>query len=257
MTDYGKYGTYTYITDHAVFDGFTIMPPKSERFEMRVDEEILERVDNWRSEQPGVPSRAEAMRRLVEVGLEAERPTGTIHLSDGEKLILLALKDLFQHAKVDSDTDLEFISQVIYGGHYWAPRWKLTGVFHNHADDLGNVKFVVDVLDMWSFIESAHKKLTAKDKARLEAEADSMGKHVKFRGFDGNNEADYLSIARFFIQDMGRFAQFKRHELNSHMPTVAAYRRMLSVFEPIRQHLLGTELSVDQLIEILQAWRRA
>ena len=45
------------------------MAPKSERFEMRMDEDILTRVDKWRADQVDVPSRAEAMRRLIELGL--------------------------------------------------------------------------------------------------------------------------------------------------------------------------------------------
>jgi uncharacterized protein YfbU (UPF0304 family) len=232
------------------------MAPKSERFEMRVDEDILARVDAWRSDQQGVPSRAEAMRRLVELGLEVDKPTGTIHLSDGEKLILLALKDLFKQANLHpGETDLDFISEVIIGGHYWAPRWKMSGVFHDHRDDLKSVRFVVDVLDMFSFVESATKQLSKRDKARVEGEAEPMGRHVKFRGFDGNNEADLLSIAHFFIHKMNRFTEFREHELNSHMPTVAAYKRMLKVFLPIRHDLSGTGLSVDQLIAILRAWR--
>jgi hypothetical protein len=34
-------------------------------FQMRVSNEFLERVDEWRVRQPGVPSRAEAIRRLT------------------------------------------------------------------------------------------------------------------------------------------------------------------------------------------------
>jgi uncharacterized protein YfbU (UPF0304 family) len=76
---------------------------------------------------------------------------------------------------------------------------------------------------------------------------------VKFIGFDGNNESELMGIARFLIDDMERFTSFKGRELNSHMPTRSMYRRMLSVFEPIRKTLVGVELSADQLITILNA----
>ncbi len=46
------------------------MAPKTERFEMRMDPETLARVDEWRRKQPDLPSRAEAMRRLVDLGLK-------------------------------------------------------------------------------------------------------------------------------------------------------------------------------------------
>lgn len=37
---------------------------------MRLDPETLARVDEWRRQQPDLPSRAEAFRRLVELGLQ-------------------------------------------------------------------------------------------------------------------------------------------------------------------------------------------
>ena len=49
-------------------------PLKSERFELRLDEEGLARIDEWRRRQPDVPARAEAMRRLMEVGLARSSP---------------------------------------------------------------------------------------------------------------------------------------------------------------------------------------
>lgn len=42
-----------------------------ERFELRLSPECIEAIDKWRAEQADVPSRAEAARRLLEVGLGA------------------------------------------------------------------------------------------------------------------------------------------------------------------------------------------
>ena len=41
-------------------------------FQMRATDEFLRRVDDWRRQQPELPSRAEAIRRLIEAGLRAE-----------------------------------------------------------------------------------------------------------------------------------------------------------------------------------------
>jgi uncharacterized protein len=46
---------------------------KSERFEMLVDPTFLRRIDDWRRKQPDLPSRAEAIRRLVEQALKRGR----------------------------------------------------------------------------------------------------------------------------------------------------------------------------------------
>jgi len=40
-------------------------------FQMRVTEEFLRKVDDWRRKQPDLPSRAEAIRRLVEQAINA------------------------------------------------------------------------------------------------------------------------------------------------------------------------------------------
>ena len=39
---------------------------------MRASEEFLKAVDKWRAKQVDKPSRAEAIRRLVEIGLKAK-----------------------------------------------------------------------------------------------------------------------------------------------------------------------------------------
>ena len=43
---------------------------KQLRFEMRADETFVRAVDDWRRKQEDVPPRAEAIRRLVELGLK-------------------------------------------------------------------------------------------------------------------------------------------------------------------------------------------
>ena len=112
---------------------------------------------------------------------------------------------------------------------------------------------VVDVLDMWAFIEEGYELLTDADKARIESEAEPFGKYVTFPGFDGNYETERLGIARFLIDKMGRFERFKGRDLNSHHPTTVTYDRMLEVFEPIRVGLIGRRLSACEIIKILIA----
>lgn len=43
---------------------------KEARLEMRVDTSWLEQIDDWRRKQPRIPSRAEALRRLTQLGLQ-------------------------------------------------------------------------------------------------------------------------------------------------------------------------------------------
>lgn len=44
------------------------MPPKTERFEMRMDGDMLAAIDRWRADMGDMP-RAEAIRTLIKMGL--------------------------------------------------------------------------------------------------------------------------------------------------------------------------------------------
>ena len=228
------------------------MQAKTERFEMRLDQETLDRVDGWRAAQDDMPSRAEAMRRLVERGLGISGREG-LHFRESEKLMISMLCDIGRQLKMKDGIDPDFVASALYGGHNWALRWQYQGVFHGHEDSEQAVCDVVDILDMWFFIENAYAQLLKKDKDRIKKEAEPFGSHVKFPGFDGNHETEYLGIARFLIEDMGRFSIFKGRELNSHAPLIAPYKRMLAVFEPIRPTLVGRELTATEIIELLKA----
>jgi uncharacterized protein YfbU (UPF0304 family) len=229
----------------------------TERFEMRIDSDLLERLDQWRQREDDTLSRAEAVRLFIEAGLAHGDKGRVPHLSDGEKLIVMMLAELTQKLGVDVETKVELVQKIISGGHYWALDWEMQGIFHGRVDKPSNVNFVVDVLDMWSFMEEAFEVLGKEDRERLAKEADPFGEHVQFLGFDGNNEAEHLNIARFLIEDLGRFSRFREghSDLNSHCPTLERYGRMLRVFEPIRKMLIGRRLNVDELAAILNSER--
>jgi len=47
--------------------------PKDATLQMRVSQSFLKTIDSWRRKQEDLPSRAEAIRRLVEIGLKAKK----------------------------------------------------------------------------------------------------------------------------------------------------------------------------------------
>jgi len=229
------------------------MPPAlSERLEIRVDTDALARIDAWRAAAPGVPSRGEAVRQLIERGLD-QRPQ-EIRPTDGEKIILTLLVQIMEKVKVDK-YDLEsakFILSAIQGGHYWAPHWEWNGLLHDHADDPADVRFVVDVLDMWSFIEAAFAGFTPAQRQEYQ-DAVKWDKTPEFNGFDGNNEGTLRSIASFLVKEMKRFTEFEARTLNSHSPKRSLYERMLEIFEPIRARLEGRRMTPAELATLINA----
>ena len=225
----------------------------TERIEIRLDEDVLKRVDDWMKRTGGATSRSDAIRQLVDLGLGTV--TGkAIHLTAGDKLNFLLLRDIAKHLKVDTNTNLDFMSEVIYGGHYWAPTWEMQGLFHDHADRPADVSLVVNVLDMWSFVEEALEKLPPEDLDKIKAA--NHGFLPQFDGFDGNNETDLMGIAQFFVQTMNRFQRFKGREFNSHAQVAGRYRRMAKAFEPMRSTLAHRrQLSANQILELLNVSR--
>lgn len=227
------------------------MIAKSARFEMRLDTDLLNRVDNWRSQQDDLPSRAEAVRRLVETTLSGE-PDEELKLKKPERLIVWMLSEILKaNADYKDQEKVTLIQEAIYGGHFWALDWEMHGVLHSHSDRKSAVSLVVDTLDMWGFVERAYAGFSPEDRTKVEAEVKYIGKDPKFSGFDGNNESEHMAIAHFMIENLGRFQDFKDRSFNSHLPMVSRYRTMLQIFEPIRAQLVGRGLSVEEVIAIL------
>ena len=226
------------------------MPPKTERFEIRFEQKSLDKIDSWRAKQSDFPSRSDAVRRLIDASLDTDKPQ--VKIGNGERLIIMMLCDMYKTLKIDGYIDTEFVAEAILGGHYWALEWKYNGLFQSHQDSQAVVSQVVEILDMWSFIEEGYKKLSDAEKAQLIKETEPFGSNVQFFGFDGNNEIERLGIASFLISKLHRFTTFKGRDLNSHRPTTDTYNRMLTVFLPIRATLIGKSLSASEIVSILK-----
>lgn len=176
-------------------------------------------------------------------------------LTDGEKLVVVMLSEIYEHLKINGEVDPKFVRSAISNGNLWGLEWEYPGLFGIEETPEVVVKHAINTLDMWAFIEHGYAKLQDDDKAQLIKDVGSWAKDPKFRGYDGNSETEYMGAARFLVEDMGRFAEFKGRDFNSHMPCVDGYSRMYSVFEPIRSTLADASMSVNQLAQVLSAWR--
>lgn len=172
-------------------------------------------------------------------------------ISDGEKLLLLMLSELYEKMDIEGEIDPEFIKSAISGDHLWGIPWKYPGIPFEDTEAPSIVSEVLDILEMWRLIEHAYRELSNEDRAQLEADAAPFGKDPEFRGFDGNNETEHMSVASFLVHDLNRFEEFKGRSMNSHMPSIETYNRMLSVFRPMRRKLASGRLSLSELTTVL------
>ncbi|WP_353171998.1 YfbU family protein [Acinetobacter rudis] len=109
-------------------------------------------------------------------------------------------------------------------------------------------RFVLDILDLYRALEDLKRK--TKD-ARLLKHF-----HGNFKGFDGNNESDYLGFTRFLIEIQGKFQEQKQYyyendHLNSHCPMIHKYERMLAKVK--EDEISIWQMSTEQALSILDA----
>lgn len=109
------------------------------------------------------------------------------------------------------------------------------------------------IMRMWTVIERTYDGLSEDDRKRVEIEAAPFGRAVRFDGFAGNEETKYLRAARELTRI--DFDRFKGRDLNSHLPSLDAYRRMLRVFEPISTTSPSGDLSISDFVDLLRAQR--
>jgi len=124
---------------------------------------------------------------------------------------------------------------------------------------------VHDILEMFTTVERSVAEMTDEERASIGDHSDYV---LRFRGFDFNNsqEGKLASYADHVIKD-GRWTNMaecfddKHEHGNSHMPMLAAYQRMLSVWKPLWDKKIKSyggpsnyRFTIDELRQILAAW---
>ena len=220
--------------------------------EFRLDGDLLRRIDLWRERQASRPTRSEAVAELVDAGLSN---AAEADLSEGEKLILTMLCDLYRKVGAEGPLDPDFLQSAIRGGHFWAIEWQHPSFTHSHANRHSHGQFVTDVLGMWKTLEDCFAALSPVEKGRVVAEAGLPGPPT-FPGWHGDSETDHKSIARFMTNRMNVFPSFRDKAVrDSGTPAIPGYRRMLARFAEIRGPNRDKALGVEDLIALLKAQR--
>lgn len=174
-----------------------------------------------------------------------------MELTNGEKLIVLMLSEIYDKLKVDGEMDPEFLRAAIFDDALWSISWKYPGIPFKHEETPAVVKEVIDILDLWDLIEMSYERLSSEDQSKLAEKIPSYMAPPKFRGFDGNNESHHLSTAYFVINRLDRFVRFKGRDLNSHITVLARYRNMLAKFADLPRNETDYLLSMNSLAELL------
>lgn len=167
-----------------------------------------------------------------------------LNLSEGERLILQLLCDLYQQMNLKCPVDPALFGPALRDGKDAAPARPSR---EDVAVEVGAI------LDMWSAIERGYKHLSVDEKREVEAGAGPLGRGVRFSGFCADAENPYCAAARALIEEAERFERFQGRNVVAHMPTLDGYRRMLRMFASMQRSMTGNRLDVRQIIDLANA----
>ena len=230
------------------------MTPVTERFETRLSDDLLARVDQWRGRQEGLPNRSEAVRRLLERALAAaEKSPFDVSFSAGERVIIGILQEHYERTSQPSAL-ADLAIEALATGNYWALPFERHALFQ--GDDptaYADAQEVMRILDMYTMLERSYANLPVSEQKELASEFDLASEGIWFRGFDANEEGVQFSIARLLIEMLGRWSHFKEREMNSHFPELPRYRKMLRKFQGIPQAVRLHNLHRNEIARVLDA----
>ncbi|MGW8114052.1 YfbU family protein [Caproicibacterium sp. NSD3] len=169
-------------------------------------------------------------------------------LSKAERLMLYnqyeILKKL-EDCKIHSHTELYDICQeILVNGYKQQYQTIFDGFSEPISDDIASL--VQKTLQIYQMLLMSYNQLKPEEKEQLDTE------DIKFEGFDGNEEIEYYSYAKFLLEVFQKYPQLydKRfYTLNSHWPNATKYQNMISKFESLNTH--GNFLTLKQIKAIV------
>ena len=176
-----------------------------------------------------------------------------MNLTNPEKLILVMLSEIHAGLKIKDGIDPDLVASAIQSGNTWGISWQYDMLLGGGDATPDHVSLCTKILSMWSDIESSFEQLTPEDKENVRAEAAPFSS--RFGGFDGNEESSYLSAARFLVDNLGRFEEFKGRKLDGGVHTLPANKRMLTTHSAIREGCSPGPLNAVQIVKLLASWR--
>ena len=161
-----------------------------------------------------------------------------IELTDKERLFLANQHEILGHLNTDN-SDYHFkLAEQLRDGHEWLYSQSFDYFSENLPSE--DADLVLDILQVYELIGDTYSRLS--DKSGI---SDTQ---VKFPGFDGNNETEFMGFVDALEKD-GRYVHvIKAGQKNSHSAKVHVYERMIANWEALGKTM---PLTKEQLLEIL------
>lgn len=151
--------------------------------------------------------------------------------TDTERVILANQYEILGKLSKSNEKAYLDLAENLRDGHEWIYDEKISvsPIFDKEKSD-----FVVSILELYEIIQDSFDALS--DKGSLTPNL------VKFPGFDGNNESDYMRFFSALVNNQ-QFAHVKADK-NSHMQKISTYKAMLNKWKSLGK---GHRLSLDDI----------
>ena len=161
-----------------------------------------------------------------------------IELTDKERLFLVNQHEILGHLNKDN-SDYHFkLAEQLRDGHEWLYSQSFDNFSENLPDDAAEL--VLNILQIYEMIQDAYDGLS--DKSLISEH------QIKFPGFDGNNETEFMGFVDALEKDNRFVDVIQTGNRNSHSPKVHVYERMIAKWQAFGKPY---NLTTEQLIEIL------
>jgi len=161
-----------------------------------------------------------------------------IELTDKERLFLSNQHEILGYLNTDNSEYHFKLAEQLREGHEWLYSQSFDYFSENLSSE--DAELVLDILQIYELIGDAYNQLS-----------DTSGisdTQVKFPGFDGNNETEFMSFVDALEKD-GRYVDvIQAGHRNSHSAKVHVYERMIAKWESLGKPM---PLTKEQLLEIL------
>jgi uncharacterized protein len=175
-----------------------------------------------------------------------------MNLSDGEKLILVMLSEIYKHLKINHEINPDLVMSSIFSNQTWGLKWEYGELFNSPGENPPVVEETCNILNMYRALTPSFERLSPADQKRVIDESKPFDDYIKFQGFDFNNDP-HAGVLSYLVKDLKRYDELNGVALNSHSAlTLRTYRAMLKNYQPMIESYSTVGLNSDQIIQILK-----
>lgn len=162
-----------------------------------------------------------------------------IELTNKERLFLANQHEILSYLDTSNSDYHSNLAEQLRDGHKWLYSQSLNNLSENLSD--ADAALVLNILQIYEMIQDAYDRLSDKS---------IISEHkVKFPGFDGNHETEFMGFVDA-LEKAHRFTDVIQNGYrNSHSAKVHVYEQMIAKWKEFGKPYSFTK---EQLIEILE-----